>query len=201
MSVFPNRMSPREPSLNDVGQDYRTQAPDTRYQSHFTEAFIRWGGFSSPSSRETTNSSITPTLDNLLEPGSQPVEAENPAAPVEEEAPPPPPEEPFKPFNHEFDEPVRFKESETPVHSRATATPSKPQPLWARQRDGKPLSNKQKALLQAAAISRTPLPSLKEEPLARAKQAEADSGPKMETEEEKKQFQNKIWDLVKRKWF
>lgn len=183
------------------------QVPDTRDQSHFTEAFIKWGGFSS--SRETTGASITPTLDHLLESSSQSVEAESSATPTEEGTPPPPPEEPFKPFNHEFDEPVHYTEPETPAHSQAATTSSKPQSLWTMQREGKPLSKKQKALLQAAAISRTPLPNLEEGVLAGAKEreeqevkrSEAGSGPRMETDEEKKQFQNKIWDLVKGKWF
>lgn len=65
------------------------------------------------------------------------------------------------------------------------------------------MSKKQKALLQAAAISRTPLPNTEEKTLAEAKEKDAkvESEPRMETDEEKKQFQNKVWDLVKGKWF
>jgi len=63
------------------------------------------------------------------------------------------------------------------------------------------------ALLQAAAISRTPLPNLKDKALTEAKEKgeqeakEAVSEPRMETDEEKKQFQSSVWNLVKSKWF
>lgn len=73
------------------------------------------------------------------------------------------------------------------------------------QREGKHLSKKQRALLQAAAISRTPLPNLEEKALAGAKEKEEQEAKEAEvttkTDEEKRHFQNMVWNLVKRKWF
>ena len=77
------------------------------------------------------------------------------------------------------------------------------------RREGKRLSKKQKALLQAAAISRTPLPKFEEKPLVVAKEheerdsndAEVVQEPIAETEEEKKRIHSRVWDLVRSKWF
>lgn len=169
---------------------------------------MKWGGFASSSSREITGST-TPTLDGIVERGSQFIEIESPVTAVEDENPPPP-EEPHKPFNHEFDEPVRSKETKSSASSRADKGSSvKPQSLLTMQREGKYLSKKQKALLQAAAISRKPLPKVEETTLAKAKEkeeqeakeVEAASESGMETDEEKKRFQNRVWDLVRTKWF
>jgi len=87
---------------------------------------------------------------------------------------------------------VAFKKASSP----------QPQSLLILQREGKPLSRKQKALLQAAAISRTPLPNPEEKALAEAKEKEEREaeGAGMETDEQKKQFQNRVWNLVRAKW-
>jgi len=167
---------------------------------------VKWGGFASSSSREIAGSSTTPTLDSIVERGSRLIETEHPVTAVEDEKPPPP-EEPYKPFNHEFDEPVRSTETQSSTFSQANrASIAQPQSLLTMQREGKRLSRKQKALLQAATISRTPLPKLGEGALAEAKEteeqgAEASSESRMETDEEKKRFQNRVWDLVRTKWF
>lgn len=71
------------------------------------------------------------------------------------------------------------------------------------------MSRKQKALLQAAAISRVPVPNPRQRTLVDAKEkeqweamdAEAASEQRMETDEEKKRFQDKVWNLVRAKWF
>ena len=170
-----------------------------------SKAFANWGGFASPPSQATTDPSTTPTFDILIEQGSRFVGTNRPATAAEDEAPPPPPEEPHKPFNHEFDEPARSTtETQTPVPSQTDkASSAQPQSLLTMQREGKRLSKKQKALLQAAAISRTPLPNIEEKTLTETKEkgAEADPESKMETDEEKKQFQDKVWNLVRGKWF
>jgi hypothetical protein len=115
-------------------------------------------------------------------------------------------EEPHQPFNYEFDEPASSAEVQTTASSQANSDVSaKPQSLLTLQREGKPLSKKQKALLHAAAISRTPLPSLEaqtppeaEKERREATESEATPGS---TEEEKKEIQNRVWNLVKGKWF
>ena len=175
-----------------------------------TEAFVKWGGFSSSPSQATTGPSTTPFFDHILKRGSQVVRTGRPiiASATKDETPPPPAEEPHKPFNHDFDEPVRSTETQT---SATFEKPSsiQPQSLLTLQREGKRLSRKQKALLQAAAISRNPLPNAEEKALAEAKEkeereakeAEVTSESRMETDEEKKQFQNRVWNLVRAKWF
>lgn len=187
----------------------RFQPLEQRKFFRLTEAFVRWGGFASSPSQKTTGPSTTPTLDDLIERGSQFVKAERPTSAVEEETPPLPTEEPLKPFNYEFDEPVRSTETRSSVSSQAgNASSAQPQSLLTMQREGKRLSRKQKALLQAAAISRTPLPNLEEKALAKAKAEETEikeietaSESRMETDEEKRKFQDKVWNLVKGKWF
>jgi hypothetical protein len=184
------------------------QLQPQRY-TRLTDAFVKWGGFASTSSQDTTGPSTRPTLDDLVKRGSRFLKTEPPAASVggETPSPPPPPEEPHKPFNHEFDEPARSTETQTSTSSRAAKGPSaQPQSLLTMQREGKRLTKKQKALLQAAAISRTPLPNPKEKVLTEAKkeeehETEAASEPRMETDEEKKQFQSRVWNLVRGKWF
>ena len=180
-----------------------------------TKAFVEWGGFAPSPSQATTGPSATPTFDRLIKRGSKVVKTNRPAtttttAAAEDEPHPPPVEAPYKPFNYEFDEPVHSTKTQTSVSSQAEkASSAQPKSLLTMQREGKRLSKKQKALLQAAAISRTPLPNPEEKALAEAKEKqereakgiEADSEPKMETDEEKKQFQDKVWSLVKGKWF
>ena len=171
---------------------------------------MKWGGFASSPSLTTTGSSTRPTFDHLMERGSRFVKTDNPTT-VEDESPPPAAEEPHKPFNYNFDEPANSTEAQASASSRVEKAPSaQPKSLLTMQREGKRLSKKQKALLQAAAISRTPLPNLGEKALAggkeneerpEAKEAEATSESRMETDEEKKQFQSKVWDLVRSKWF
>ena len=185
--------------------------PQLHSQKYFrlAEAFVKWGGFASPSSQATPGPSARPTLDYLIGRGTRLIKNESPASSVEDETPPPPPppEEPHKPFNHEFDEPDHSTETQTSASLWADKSSSaRPQSLLTMQREGKHLSRKQKALLQAAAISRTPLPNLEEKALAgaggrEAKGAEAASESRVETDEEKKQFQNRVWNLVKAKWF
>ena len=186
---------------------------DPRKYYLLTEAFVKWGGFASSPSQAATGSSTTPTFDDLIERGSKVVRINRPAPTItveKDELPPPPPEEPYKPFNHDFDEPTRSTETQTSASaSTEKAPPTKSKSLLTMQREGKRLSKKQKALLQAAAISRTPLPNLGEKALAggkekkerEAKETEAASESGMETDEEKKQFQSKVWDLVRTKWF
>ena len=144
-------------------------------------------------------------MDHLLERGSRVVKTGPSVTSAEDETPSPPPEEPHKPFNHEFDEPDCSTETQTSASSQADKGSSvQPQSLLTMQREGKRLSRKQKALLQAATISRTPLPNLEEKALAEPKEeheAKAASEPRMETDEEKKQFQNRVWNLVRGKWF
>ena len=164
---------------------------------------MKWGGFASTPSQAATGPSTTPTFDSLIKRASRFAKTDRPTT-ISEDKAPPPPEEPHKPFNHEFDEPARFVETQTSASPQANkASPVKHQSLLTMQREGKRLSKKQKALLQAAAISRTPLPNTEEKTLAEAKEKDAkvESEPRMETDEEKKQFQNKVWDLVKGKWF
>ena len=172
---------------------------------------MKWGGFSSSPSQATTNPSTKPTFDELLKRGSWAVKTDRSrtttttASATTDDVPPPPAEEPHTPFNYDFDEPVRSTETQTSVTVKKT-TPAQPQSLLTLQREGKRLSRKQKALLQAAAISRTPLPSSEEKALAEAKEkeeqeAEATAESRMETDEEKKQFQNRVWNLVRAKWF
>jgi len=162
---------------------------------------MKWGGFASSSSQETTGPSTRPIFDGIIEHGSLLIKNNPLATSAEDKAPPPPPEEPHKPFNHEFDEPVNSTGTQTSASSQAGKASAKPQSLLTIKREGKHLSRKQKALLQAAAISRTPLPNLEEKEEQRAEKAEAASEPRMETDEEKKQFQSRVWDLVKGKWF
>ena len=149
-------------------------------------------------------------MDGLVERGSQVIKTKPLVTSVEDKTPTPspPPEEPHKPFNHEFDEPVRFTKTRTSASSQAGKGSSvRSQSLLTMQREGKRLSRKQKALLQAAAISRTPLPNLKDKALAETEEKGeqeakgAASEPRMETDEEKKQFQSSVWNLVKGKWF
>ncbi|KAF9650981.1 hypothetical protein BDM02DRAFT_3184918 [Thelephora ganbajun] len=189
----------------------RLQPINQRKYFRLTEAFVKWGGFAPPPSQESTGPSTTPTFDSLVEKGSRFVKTDRPAAATEDEAPPlPTTEEPHKPFNYEFDEPVCSAETQASASSIVDkSSPARPQSLLIMQREGKRLSRKQKALLQAAAISRTPLPNLEEKALAEAKEkeeqaakeAEAPSEPRMETDEEKKQLQNRVWNLVRGKWF
>jgi len=166
---------------------------------------VKWGGFSSSPSQATTGPSTTPILDDILKRASLTVKIARPtttttASTTEDETPPPPAEEPHKPFNHDFDEPVHPTETQTsPTFKKPSSI--QPQSLLILQREGKYLSRKQKALLQAAAISRTPLPNPEEKALAEAKETEAAPEPGMETDEEKKRFQNRVWDLVRAKWF
>ena len=164
---------------------------------------MKWGGFASlPSDTEATDRTITPTFDDLIARGSQYVKTGRPTT-TEGEASHPPAEGPHKSFNYEFDEPTRSARVQLSVSSRADKTSSaQPQSLLTMQREGKYLSRKQKALLQAAAISRGPSPNR-----AGAKEKEEQepkedaSEPGMETDEEKKQFRNKVWSLVGGKWF
>ena len=163
---------------------------------------MKWGGFASSSSQETTGPSTRPIFDGLFERGSLVVKTKLPATSAEGKTPPPPPEEPHKPFNYKFDEPVQSTETQTSASSQAgKASSAKPQSLLTIKREGKHLSRKQKALLQAAAISRTPLPNHEKKEEQTTKEAEAASEPRMETDEEKKQFQNRVWNLVRGKWF
>jgi hypothetical protein len=171
---------------------------------------VKWGGFASSHSQATTGPSTTPTFDSLIERGSQFARTDRPTAVAKDDVPPPLAEEPHKPFNGDFDEPARSTETQTSVSSKADkASSSQPQSLLTMQREGKRLSKKQRALLQAAAISRTPLPNLEERALTEAnekedrvtKEAEATSKSGMETDEEKKQFQDRVWSLVRGKWF
>jgi len=170
-----------------------------------TEAFVKWGGFSSSPSQATTDPSAKPMLDDILKRGSLIGRTDHPtttttASTTKDETPPPPTEEPHKPFNHDFDEPVRSTETQTsPTLNKPSSL--QPQSLLTMQREGKRLSRKQKALLQAAAISRTPLPNPEEKAAAEAKETEAAPESRMETDEEKQQFQNKVWNLVRAKWF
>jgi len=168
---------------------------------------VEWGGFGPSPSQATTGPSTTPTFDNIIKRGSWTVRTSRPIATVEDETPPPPAEEPHKPFNYDFDEPVRSMKIRSPVPSQeGKASSAQPQSLLTMQREGKRLSKKQKTLLQAAAMSRTPLPNLEENISAGGKEerevkgdAKVASEPGMETDE-KKQFQNKVWNLVRGKW-
>ena len=204
---------------------HELQKPDDQYAGHYlarfrkpfsprkffllTEAFAEWGGFGPSPSQAATDPSATPTFDSLIKRGSQAVRTDRPTTTtttttMEDEAPPPQAEEPHKPFNHDFDEPVHSTETQAPVSSLAGDPPTQPQSLLTMQREGKRLSRKQKALLQAAAISRTPLSDHGEKASAETKEeqeeAEGASEPRMDTDEEKKQFQNRVWNLVKSKW-
>lgn len=177
-----------------------------------TEAFVKWGGFSSSPSQATTGPSTTPILDYLLERGSRAIGTDRPTTTTtsvrEDETPPPPAEEPHKPFNYDFDEPVHPTETQTSATFEKPLS-IQPQSLLTLQREGKRLSKKQKALLQAAAISRTPLPKPEEKALAEAKEkeerevgeTEAATESRMDTDEEKKQFQNRVWNVIRGKWF
>jgi len=195
--VYDMRLEPSEPHTN------RIQLLNPRKSFILTKAFMKWGGFaSSPSHAETINPSTTPTFDDLIARGSRFIKTDGlTATTTEDEAPPPPSEEPHKRFNYEFDEPTRSTGTQTSVSSRESkASSAQPQSLLTMQREGKRLSRKQMALLQAAAISRGSPPNLaetKEEP----KEAEATSDPRIGTDEEKKQFRNKVWGLVGGKWF
>jgi len=163
---------------------------------------VKWGGFASSSSQETTGPSTRPIFDGIVERGSLVIKTKPLTTSAEDKTPPSPPEESHKPFNHEFDEPLSSTETQTPASSRAgKASSAKPQSLLTIKQEGKHLSRKQKALLQAAAISRTPLPNLGEKEEQKTEEAEATSEPRMETDEEKKQFQSKVWNLVRGKWF
>lgn len=170
-----------------------------------SEAFVKWGGFASPPAQEseTTSRSVRPTFDYLVTRASPFIRGKKPSAALEGEALPA--EEPRKSFNSEFDEPVHSIGTQTPV-SPETGKPSsvKSQSLLTMQREGKRLSRKQQALLQAAAISRTPLPNPEKKTLTETKEEGGDdsaaSTKKAEVDEERKQIQDRIWDLVKRKW-
>ena len=165
---------------------------------------MNWGGFSSSPSQITTGPSTTPILDDILKRGALIGRTDHPTtttgSTTKDETPPPPAEEPHKPFNHDFDEPVRSTETQTSPISKKQS-PVQPQSLLAMQREGKRLSRKQKALLQAAAISRTPLPDPEEKAPTEAKETGVAPESRIETDEEKKQFQNRVWNLVRPKWF
>jgi len=184
-----------------------TRDPPLTVQKHFilTKAFVKWGGFSSSSNEGSAGLSTTPMLDHVLERGSHLVKTDNPATTAAgDQVLSPPPGEPHKPFNHNFDEPIRPAETQIFATSHAEKVSSaQPQSLLTMQREGKLLSRKQKALLQAAAISRTPLPKAPAEANEEqdSMEAEAASEPRIETGEERKQFQDKVWNLVKGKWF
>ena len=112
-------------------------------------------------------------------------------------------EEPRKRFNYEFDEPVHPTEAVAPVPPRTDEVPpAGSRSLLTMRREGKRLSNKQKALLQAAAISRTPLPKIEERPLSETKEKEeGQSNHGTEIDEEKKKIHSRVWELVRSKWF
>lgn len=172
-----------------------------------TQAFVKWGGFapSLPQGPGTTGPSVRPTFDNLVKRATQSNKPEQKTVITGDEIPSPV-EEPHKPFNYEFDEPAPSAEVWTPASSQAnTDSSAKPQSLLTMQREGKQLSKKQKALLQAAAISRTPLPSFEAKTLSEAekdgREATKSEATPESTDEEKKEIQNRVWDLVKGKWF
>ncbi|KAF9782401.1 hypothetical protein BJ322DRAFT_218328 [Thelephora terrestris] len=181
------------------------QTLEQREYFKLTMAFMRWGGFASSPAEEsgTAGPSARPTFDHLIARASQSIKIEKSSAPKEIKAPVVE-EEPRKPFNYEFDEPVHFTDKRTStMRSEDEVSPIKFQSLSTMQPGGKRLSRKQKALLQAAAISRTPLPNLEEKTFAEAKEkeereaAEGDTAP----EEERKQIQSRVWNLIKNKWF
>ena len=173
------------------------------------EAFIKWGGFAPcpVQGTEAAGPSARPTLDLLIERAAK-TERRSPArkdgaSPVKEER--------RKSFNYEFDEPVHSTGTQTPVPSQAEkgSPEEKSQSLLTMQREGKRLSKKQKALLQAAAISRTPLPDFGENALDKAKEkeeresdgGEAAQGTRSEIDEENKRIHSGVWNLVRAKWF
>lgn len=186
-----------------AAQSRSFQVLDMQKLHYLFKVFAKWGGFGPAPSQGTTGPSTTPTLDNFVTRGSQFIKAERPTPVAENKTPPPPPEEPHKPFNFEFDEPVHSTETQTSASPQAGKVPStQPQSLLTMQREGKSLSKKQKTLLQAAAISRTPLPNREEQTLAAATQkAKATSERKMETVEEKKQIRDGVWKMLRSSWF
>lgn len=170
---------------------------------------MNWGGFaSSPvQGAEAPVPSARPTFDLLIE--RAPPNTKTKRRPVDKA--PQVEEEPHKRFNHEFDEPVRSTETVAPVNPQMDkASSAKPPSLLTMRREGKRLSKKQQALLQAAAISRTPLPKFEERPLSAASLEKEEGGSGdvkaaqvlgAETDEERKQIHSRVWDLVRSKWF
>lgn len=190
----------------------RFQIKDRHKHLQLTNAFVKWGGFaSSPTLEpEAAGASSRPTLDLLIQRAPSFLKTawgsgveKGDAQSVEEE--------PHKPFNDDFDEPTHSTDIlQAPSPSQADKAPSrKSQSLLGMQREGKQLSKKQKALLQAAAISRTPLSSYEEKVFTEGEEkeeresndSEAGQGPGTEMDEERKRIHNKVWELVRTKWF
>lgn len=187
--------APFRPSFQNIG---------TRKYPMLTQAFVKWGGFASSPAQgpEAAGTSTRPTFDRIIERAPPAAKPEQPPAAEDNEAPPVE-EEPHKPFNYEFDEPVRSMDTKTPVLPKADKTSvGTPQSLLTMRREGERLSRKQKALLQAAAISRTPLLNFEaKEKEERETNDEAAQRHKAEMDEEKKRIHSKVWDLVRSKWF
>ena len=182
-----------------AAQSRSFQVLDMQKLRYLTRVFAKWGGFGPAPSQETTGPSTTPTLDHFVARGSRLIKTEPLTSVAKDETPPPPPEEPHKPFNFEFDEPVHSTETQTSASPQAGKGPStKPQSLLTMQREGKSLSKKQKTLLQAAAISRTPLAAATQK---EAQKAKAASEPRMEAIEEKKQIRDGVWKMLRSSWF
>lgn len=200
-----------ESSFATPSSDLSAPPPQTlerRRYLQLAEAFVKWGGFASSSIRgdEAAGPGARPTLDLLIERAPKLVKTKWPSGLKEDEAPPVE-EEPHKSFNYEFDEPVHSTDIQTPLSSQADkASPEKSQSLLIMQREGKRLSKKQKALLQAATISRTPFPNFEEKEVEKKAERESDGdeaaqGPRAEIDEERKQIHNRLWNLVRSKWF
>ena len=187
------------------------QSMDQQKYFLLTDAFLRWGGFASSSVRgaEGADRIARPTFDLLVERAPNFSRPREPSA-ARKGGAPPVEERTHKPFNYEFDEPVHCTGIQTPVPSQADKVSSKKSPsLLAMKREGKRLSKKQQALLQAAAISRTPLPKSEERPTTEAGEHGgrgsngdgATQGSMAEMDEERKRIHNRVWDLVRAKWF
>ena len=193
---------PSESSLIYTGVPTKPlQTLDVKSYFFLTKAFMEWGGFASSPAQKSgdTGPSTRPTFDRLTERASQVIKTESPPTLKEGKAPPAE-QESHKPFNHEFDEPVHSTNTQMSAVENATETPSeKSQSLLAMQREGKRLSRKQRALLQAAAISRTPLPKPEEKAKEKEEREAAEGGAA--PEEERKQIQSRVWNLIKNKWF
>jgi len=189
-------------------------------QLRVSNAFIKWGGFSSPTDANT------PQLENTIRKSRIHVEEHKSylAELVEQGSPnldlveePEPQHEP-KPFNYTFDEPVVVKAakpvSQPQKQPREFATNvSTAKSIKEKQEQGIALTKRERTLMQAAQLARTPLLAKNEKlgpQVVNTKPVAADrverpmempGEEKMETEEDKKGFQDRLWKLVGGKLF